>query len=133
MMRMRLAILSSLIAMAYASSAQADIGYKQNKQNQVIELSGLNDDATCTPTPLAGKIISREFEPDNLTVKSFIIENADGTRDDINVFPPDPSGEFMRGILYNGLQRLTKPGRVVRGRAVLCGVSGHVIMLDEIR
>jgi hypothetical protein len=122
----------SLCGLLSVAQAHAAIGFKQNKAHRVIELSGLNDDSTCTPRSLKGKVISREFQSDDLTVKGFIVENADGTRDHINIYPPDVEGEFMHGILYDGIQRLTKPGRTARGRVAFCGVSGHVIMLDEI-
>ena len=130
----RVTVLALSIALGSASAAEADITYKQNKAHQTIALSGLYDDPSCaTNWPLNGRVIRREFESDDLTIKGFIIEKGDGTRDYVNVSVPDNLSMAVRSIVDDGLQRLLKPGRVISGQAVLCGVSGRIVQLTEVR
>jgi hypothetical protein len=62
-----------------------------------------------------------------------VVEKDDGTRDYINIDPlPDNGGMVLEEIVADGLSRLTKTGRTIAGRIVLCGAAGHVEVLDEI-
>ena len=112
------------------------IRFIQNSAHQTVSLSGLNDDDTCvTPRRLDGRVIERGFFKDGVSLKDFVVEHSDGSRDDVSI-PGDYSteviGEFPASVIRDGLQRLTNPGRVVRGRVVLCGADGSNATLDSI-
>ncbi len=108
--------------------------YKQNQNHETIELDALNDDLSCaTTSPLSGIVVSRNFDSDGTTVKDFVIAMPDGTRQNVGVSLSENLGEFQRNVAIDGLQRLLKPGRMIQGHTVLCGVSGSNAMLDQIQ
>jgi hypothetical protein len=112
------------------------IRFTQNSAHQTVSLSGLNDDNTClTPGRLDGRVVERKFFQGGMSLKDFVVEHSDGTRDDVAIpgdYSTEAIGEFPASVIRDGLQRLTRPGRVVRGRVVLCGVSGSNATLDSI-
>jgi hypothetical protein len=113
------------------------IRFNQNSTHQTVSLSGLNDDNTCTTSRhLDGRVIGRTFFQDGTSLKDFVVEHPDGSRDDISV-PGDYSvvavGEFPASVIRDGLQRLTKPARIIHGRVVLCGADGSNVTLDSIQ
>ncbi|HVU20057.1 MAG TPA: hypothetical protein VHE09_04945 [Rhizomicrobium sp.] len=111
------------------------IRYSQNNMRQTTFLSGLSDDITCqTARSLEGRVVKREFLSDGISLKDFVVEHSDGSRDDISIgeYSVEAVGEFPSSVIRNGLQRLTKVGRSVHGRVVLCGADGSNEMLDSI-
>jgi hypothetical protein len=109
------------------------IHYRQNEMHQTVELAGLDSDKSCGPSKsLNGKIVKRDFAADELTVTGFVIESSDGTRDEISVLVPENLAHFPDEVIQDGLQRLLKVGRIVRGRALICGNGGNLV-LDQIQ
>lgn len=109
------------------------IQYRQDKQHHTAALAGLNDDNTCGGgRRIAGYVIKRDFASDEITVRSIVVENRDGTRYEIDVPQFEFLGVFPDSVLQDGLQRLTRPGRTVSGSIVFCGVDGSTAKLDSI-
>ena len=133
MLLIRLTALTAFVLLPIA--AQAQIGFKQNALGRTIAISGLtsaDDDVGCGHADFSGRVVHREFEPNAVTLKAFVIEHRDGTRDYINVSVPDEIDEATRRAVYPGLQRLTKVGRVVSGKVIVCG-SGEIETLSAIK
>ena len=86
-----------------------------------------------TTIDVSGIVVKREFANDAITVKDFVVERSDGTREIVNVGIPDDLGMAMRSIVFDGLQRLLRPGRSIRATAAGCGAAGRVLMLERVR
>ena len=100
---------------------------------QKADLAGLADSDGCQPFNFRGTVVQREFDKGAVTLTGIVIEDADGSRDFINVAIPDGLDMAVRGDVYRGLQILTRKGRKVSGRAFACGAAGRVQFLDSIR
>ena len=136
-------IIALVLALACGSTAKAEIGYKQNTAHQVLELSGLNGDRTCSSRlarereMLSGKVVMQAGNTTNrnglidYTTTGFMFEPADGRRRYIEVVLPGVMSPALHQIVYGGLERLLKPGRAIHGQAVLCDAKREV--LDELR
>jgi hypothetical protein len=93
-----ISVTTILCAMSFGEGAAAEIHYRQNGKGEILELSGLFNDSDCgsrTAVPLAGKVVKREFADDAVTVRSFVVEHSDGTRDIVNVEVPE-DGNLQR-------------------------------------
>ena len=120
------------VAALTGAAARAEVGFKQDRLHQTIELSGLYSAASCTPRIIKGKIVKREFTDDGAILNGFVFERPDGTRQYVNTaLDPQPNAT-MQSIVNDGLQRLTRVGRIVHGRALQCGVSSHDFMIQQI-
>ena len=126
----RLAI-ALLATAALAPGAAFAVSFTQNAAHQTTAIAGLNYDPTCERRAMVGRVVKRTFEGDALTLRGFVVEKPDGARGFINVATTGITGVEAE-IVANGLQRLTKVGRVIHGHVVLCGVSGEVEELDDI-
>jgi hypothetical protein len=105
-------------------SADAELRFERNG-NDVVGIFDLYSDASCKLRPLHGKVVQRRFEDDAMTIKGFVVEKADGTRDYVNVSLPD-EGMFNANLAIYGLQRLIRQGRIVQGRVLWCGAAASV-------
>jgi hypothetical protein len=121
------------IAALTGASAHAEVGFKQNRLHQTIELSGLSDDPSCTPRIIRGKVVQRHFASDGLSLDGFVFERTDGSRQYVNVEADTDPGLAMQSIEDNGLQRLLRVGRIIHGHALQCGAAGHVFVLQQIK
>lgn len=111
------------------------LSFKQDKKHRTVALSGLNDDLTCaTRLALRGRVVTREFYADGVSLKDFVVETPDGERDDVSVvqYSTLDIGEFPHSVVENGLQRLTRPERLIRAGVVRCGADGSNLTLDQI-
>jgi hypothetical protein len=124
-------LISIIFAFSISQNAFCDVGFKQDKRSEVIELSGLASDPSCAKTTFAGKVVKRDFGADAMTLNEFVVEYSSGTREDINVEMPTGLDNATQHIVYYGLQRLTQVGRTVHGRAIVCG-SGGFLTVEEI-
>lgn len=120
------------VAALTGAAAQAEVGFKQNRLHQTIELSGLYNDPSCTPRIIKGKVVKREFTDDGAILNGFILERADGKRQYVNTALDPQPNPTMQSIVNDGLQRLSRVGRIVHGHALQCGVSGHDFMIQQI-
>jgi hypothetical protein len=111
-------------------SAYAELRFQRNG-NDVVGIFDLYSDASCKLRPLHGKVVQRRFEDDAMTIKGFVVERSDGTRDYVNVSLPDES-MFNTNLAIYGLQRLIRQGRIVQGRVLCCGAAGRVGTLEAI-
>lgn len=126
------AVVGSVALLFIAPSVAGAVTITQNSANQTTSITGLNGDSTCEEMPMVGRVVKRTFDRDALSLREFVIEKPDGARELINVDTTGLAGVEL-GNVDNGLQRLTKVGRIVHGRVALCGVSGAVGVLDDIR
>jgi len=108
-----------------AGSARAAVHYALDAHGNTISINGLVSEANsegCGLRAMSGRIIKRTFDKDELHPTSFVMEARDGTRVFVKIeFDPDNWDENTRRAVYPGLQRLTKPGRLVRGNMLTCG------------
>lgn len=81
---MKAIALVGVFAALLATGAQARIHVTQDARGRTTSISGLYADDTCSVRPLTGKVVKREFEDDGTTLKGFVVEHADGTREYIN-------------------------------------------------
>jgi hypothetical protein len=114
------------------SQALGDVRVKQAGGHTIL-VSGLYNDSSCTLKKFEGRIIKREFNADAETLSGVVIEHRDGTRDFINVSIPTDLDMATRSAVYDGLQRLTKIGRTVRGQMLACGAAGRVENVETIQ
>jgi hypothetical protein len=124
-----------VIAMS-VGGAQAEPTFQLDPSGKrVVSLSNLYPPTeTCDPHQFRGRVVERQFRDDRVTVTSFVLEFADGSRDFINV------DTHFKGLTLNasgwiirGLQTLLVEGHVVDVVVKFCGVSGHIINLDIVR
>jgi hypothetical protein len=89
---------------------------------------------TCDPRRFRGKVVTRQFEDDRITIDGFVIEHADGSRNFINV-SADMKGLSLNasGWIIRGLQTLLAEGHTVDVVVKFCGVAGHILNLDAVR
>ena len=67
-------------------------------------------------------------------VTGFVIENADGSRDFVNVgLDPNDLNSNASGWILRGLQTLLAEGHVVDAVIKACGASGRVLNRDGAR
>jgi hypothetical protein len=129
-----IAIISILALPLSAAHAQLRISRAPN--GQTTALSGLTtrDEAEgCMHKALRGRIVGREFEADNVTLNGIVLEYSNGIRVSVNVnLPAEHLDMASRSAEYDGLQRLTRPGRLMNGRAIACGAGGRVSILEAI-
>ena len=130
---MKTAVLVCVLAAFLATGAQAQIHVTQDAQGRTTSISGLYADHTCSVRPLTGKVVKRDFENDGTTLKDFVVEHTDGTREYVNVDAPTGLDMATGRAIYDGLQRLTKVGRRVGGKVLACGVAGTVMAVETIR
>src|SRR5579872_623371 len=130
---MRKMAISCVAIFVAAAPAFGELGFKQDRDHQTTELSGLSSDSRCGKNlvSFSGKIVKRDIDRDELTVTRFVVESADGTRRVIGIIFPDYRGNFPYQVVQSGLHRLTKPGRMVSGRVLVCG-PGRIETLEEI-
>jgi hypothetical protein len=123
-----------VVAMGVAS-AQAEPTFQLDASSKrVMSLSNLYTDPSCDPRPMRGKVVKRDFEEDGIVVSSFVLELPDGTRDLINVgVDLNDLSMNARGWIVRGLQTLLAVGHEVAAVVDVCGVSGHILMLDAVR
>jgi hypothetical protein len=115
--------------------ARADVKYKV-QGNHVVELSGLS--SPCDPNAgialFQGTVVKRDFASNEIDLKGFVIELADGSREYINVNDlPEDLGTTQLSWIVPGLQTLLHEGRRIRGTMLLCGASGGVHNLDSVK
>jgi hypothetical protein len=120
------------VILLISTQATAEAHFKQNKLNHTVEKSGLYEDPTCSRQVVSGTVVKREFSNDAITVTGFIFERVDGTRQLVNVDVPSGLNRVSQEIVDDGLQRLLRVGRVIHGRALQCGVSGRIFVLEQI-
>lgn len=134
-MRTSLQAASIILALSIASPLSAgQIHIEQTHDGKTLALSGLFADQTCTGAQRIGRIVTRKFDSDGLTLDGIVLELGDGTRDFINVDRPDSKLNMARAsAVYDGLQRLTRIGRIAHVRVLLCGAAGRVETLESIR
>ena len=120
--------------------ASADCAYsaprtQQNGRGETIEVSGFIEEpgSPCQPFVFSGRIADRKFAADAVTITGLVIEEFNGTRSSINVEIPSGLSMAIRGTVYEGLQRLSKVGRIAHGRGLACGAAGRFLTLDEIQ
>src|ERR1700744_3585784 len=68
-------------------SAQAEVSFKLDARGHTIAILGLtspDDEDACLHASFFGRVVHREFESNAVTLKAFVIEHQDGTRDYIN-------------------------------------------------
>jgi hypothetical protein len=127
----------SVGAAVYAAggAAHAAVQFTQDHQGVTTAIRGLHVDNTCGLRPMAGKVVKRTFNSDEIMPTGFVLEGSDGTRTFINIDidGADDWDEATRRAVYPGLQRLTKPGRMVRGRMLACGAAGGVFSVETVR
>ncbi len=131
----RSVILAALAFAIGADSAVAEIRTRQDAKGTVYEVDGIVANPTdCHPYPIQGRVVGRKFTGNEVKLDSITLEQKDGTRDIVNVDSP-PANLSMAdlGFVTSGMQRLSKVGRVMHGRAFACGAAGRVSYLDEIR
>jgi hypothetical protein len=87
----------------------------------------------CGKDTFSGKVVSRKFDENGITLQGFTIEADDGSRDYINVDVPKDLNMALLGNVTRGLQTLTRMGRQASGRTYRCGAAGRVLYLDELR
>jgi hypothetical protein len=118
-----------------SSPANANVKFKV-QGNHVVALSGLSSPCD-TNAPIAlfqGTVVKREFAVDQIHLKGFVIELADGSRDYINVDDlPEDLGRAELSWVVPGIQTLLREGRKIRGTMQLCGASGGVHVLDSVK
>ena len=125
--------LGVIIVVSYP--ANANVKYRV-LGNHVVELSGLSSpcDSNAGIVPFQGTVIKREFASDEIHLKGFVIELADGSREYINVNDlPEDLGRIQLSWIVPGLQTLLREGREIQGTMELCGASGGVHNLDSVR
>ncbi len=127
-----LSICFGAVVLMNAVTATAQIRYRQNNKWETTELSGLFGEPDCSSSPLRGKVVKREFAEDALTVKAFVVEIPNGTREFVNVELPENLDRATQSIVLDGLQRLLREGRDVNGVVEICGGSGRFLFLGEI-
>lgn len=120
-------------SIVFFSPAIAEIHFTQNRLGETIELSGLYNDPSCSLAKFSGRVVSRTFADDAISLSGFVVEYRDGTRSYINVGGvPETADMATRWATFDGLQRMTKPGRAVHGHVLQCGAAGGVLNLQEI-
>jgi hypothetical protein len=110
---------AAMLIMVADAGAQTRI--EQNNKHQTIGLSGLYADTSCSPVDVSGKVVKTDFSDNALTITGFVVERKNGTRQFVNVSIPDGLGSASMSEVYEGLQRLLKPGHSIHGRALACG------------
>lgn len=130
-----LAVLTSVLS----SPVCGQVRYTQDVNNNTTALAGLFNpgpfkDSLCEQgIPFSGTVVKREFDVDAVSVNGFVVEFQDGSRWGVNVEIPKGLSMTPRDIVSNGLQRLLREGRVVKGTVSRCGVAGHVLILQSVR
>lgn len=63
------------------------------------------------------------------------MEDADGTRSFVNIEIPDIAelGRMDYGTVLQGLQRLVREGRAIKGKVLECGASGSTMVLQSVK
>ncbi len=127
--------LAALVLVIAAGSAAAEIRARQDAKGDVYEVEGIAADPTdCHSFSISGRIAARKFAANGVALDSITLEQRDGTRTIVNVDqPPQSTSMADLGFVTTGLQRLSKVGRTMHGRAFACGAAGRVFVLDEIR
>lgn len=131
-MRLTTVIAYTVGPLLCAEAVCAAVMVRQNGSGHTTKLSGLYDDASCSPKLFSGKVVKREFSADAVTLDGFVIERPDGTRTFINVVVSSDLDMNTRPAVYDGLQRLTRAGRTVRGIALACGAGGRVLTVESL-
>jgi predicted aspartyl protease len=101
----------------------------------------INLDPGCDPgaglTPLSGRIVRVEFNPDAISIRGIVAEPSRGNRFYVNVDWPslDLPGMGMVDLewIIHGLQTFLRPHKQVDGDARVCGATGRVLHLSIIR
>lgn len=104
-----------------------------NQVNQINNLSG-----TCGSNfglvPISGRIVKVEFGPDALRVSGIVVEQSAGDRSYVNVdWPSTEMGRADLGWIAQGLRQFLRSGSQIDGDGRLCGASGGVEFLVNIR
>jgi hypothetical protein len=79
--------------------------------------------------------VGQDFDSGEITIRTFVIEEKDGSRSLINV-DEEMIGKALpsaQGVIVQGLQMLLKEGKRVWVRAMYCGASGRVAILEGVR
>ncbi len=131
---LRRSLVTAVLALPLASPVSAEVMVKDAPDGTVVGLSGLilSSPEMCQPFTFSGRVVKREFGDDVMTVSGFTVEEADGTRTHLNVDDPSSLGMPTRAVVGQGLQRLTKVGQSVEGRALACGAAGRVSVVDRL-
>jgi hypothetical protein len=94
----------------------------------------LYPDRTCSAEKTTGRIAKREFAKDGLSLSGVVIEEADGSREYVNVgVELDKADAVTKSWMMRGLHTLLAEGRSVDADIVACGASGRMKMLNAIR
>jgi predicted aspartyl protease len=123
--------------------APSNIRYRIIK-DKVVALSNLSkpcgaDIGVAGPhSPIEGKLVKREFSDDGIKLTGVVIESQSGERRFVNIdtfdsLQADQVNLADRGLIIHGLQTLLRQGANIAGEVQLCGVSGHIEMLDSVR
>jgi hypothetical protein len=101
---------------------------------KLLSLSNLSPDSDCWGARAVGRVVKREFGNDGLTLRGFVLEEPDGSREFINVeVKLDNVDEVTRSWVANGLHTLLAEGRLSEAYVRLCGAAGRVEMLDALQ
>ena len=130
----RFPIYFAALQFSFGQPTQADVQYRQNYGETVAIYALSNDPAECWPATLDGKVVSRKFADDGITLVGIVIEDSSGQREYVNVDPirKEKLNRVDLGYVMSGLQKMTKVGNAVNGSVMLCGASGGVEFLDSI-
>lgn len=89
----------------------------------LLSLSNLSPDTDCWGAWTIGKVVKRQFAKDGLTLKGFILEGQDGSREFVNVeVKLDSLNAATRSWVPNGLQTLLAEGRLAEAYIRLCSM-----------
>jgi hypothetical protein len=134
----RTATIIGLVAMVGgARSAAAEVQFTQDHRGNTTSVTGLVSDADsegCGLRPISGRVVKRAFNKAELLPTGFVLEARDGTRIFVSIAldNPDHWNEATQRAVLPGLQRLTKPGRLVHGKVFSCGTA-EILTLQTIR
>jgi hypothetical protein len=128
----RLILFVAIVAM---SAAQAEPTFQLDASgNRVVSLSNLYDDPGCSSGRIRGKVVKRQFDDGAIHVIGFVIENANGSRDFVNVgVDTENLNMNAKGWVLRGLQTLLAEGHVVDPVIKACGAAGRFLNLDAVR
>lgn len=125
-------IAATLLASAGAWAAPPEVSFNGT---QPVSAKNLSDEDGCFPTRLAGRVVKRAFDKNEIMLTSVTIEQPSGERLLINVDGDkiERSDMASRSNAIRALQILLREGSRVNLGAFACGAAGRVLMLDSVR
>ena len=111
--------------------------------NQVIAFENLSEPCGYTAgqmgeaEAITGKVVGREFGPDELTMIGFVIELSDGERQFINVDAMASLNQFSVGLadqnwVIPGLDKMLNVNNVIHGTVQICAGTGADAFLNSL-